>query len=54
MTGMTVIEYINNIRLDEAHRIHEAHPDITISELAARTGFNTPKYFSRLYKKRFG
>lgn len=26
MTGMTVIEYINNIRLDEAHRIHEAHP----------------------------
>ena len=54
ITGMTVIEYINNIRLDEARRIHEAHPDITISELAARTGFNTPKYFSRLYKKRFG
>ena len=54
MTGMTVIEYINSIRLDEAHRIHDAHPDITISELAARTGFNTPKYFSKLYKKRFG
>ena len=35
------------------NRIH-ALTDKTIVDLAARVGFNTPKYFSRCFKKQFG
>lgn len=53
LTGKTIVEFINDTRLDEAHRIKQQEPDITIAELSSRVGFNTPKYFSRLYRKKF-
>lgn len=53
LTGKTIVEFINDIRLEEAHRILKQEPGITITELASRVGFNTPKYFSRLYRKKY-
>lgn len=53
LTGKTIIEFINDIRLEEAHRIQQQEPDITITQLSSRVGFNTPKYFSRLYRKKY-
>lgn len=53
LTGKNIVEFINDIRLEEAHAIKEQEPGITISELSARVGFNTPKYFSKLYRKKF-
>ena len=29
-------------------------PDIKMAELAMEVGFNTPKYFTKLFKKEFG
>ena len=54
ITGKTVVEFVNSIRLEEATKILRAEPTITIVDLAARVGFNTPKYFSRCFKKQFG
>ena len=54
ITGKTVVEFVNSIRLEEAAKILRAEPTITIVDLAARVGFNTPKYFSRCFKKQFG
>jgi signal transduction histidine kinase/ligand-binding sensor domain-containing protein/DNA-binding response OmpR family regulator len=54
ITGKTVVEFVNSIRLEEAAKILRAEPTITIVDLAARVGFNTPKYFSRCFRKQFG
>lgn len=53
LTGKTIVEFVNDIRLEEAHRILQRYPHITITELASRVGFNTPKYFSRLYRNKY-
>lgn len=53
-TGQTVIAFITSIRLKEAQRIIRSNPDILISEVATQVGFNTPKYFSKCFKKKFG
>ena len=53
-TGQTVVAFVTAIRLREAQRILRQEPDILVSELAARVGFNTPKYFSKCFKKEFG
>ena len=54
LTGKTIVEFVNSIRLNEAAKILRAEPSITIVDLSARVGFNTPKYFSRCFKKQFG
>ncbi len=53
-TGHTVVSFITSIRLKEAKRIMEDNPGILISDVAAKVGFNTPKYFSKCFKKEFG
>ena len=54
LTGQNVTAFINNIRLKEACRILRQRPDISITELSMQVGFNTPKYFTKLFKKEFG
>lgn len=53
-TGLSIQTFIQTIRLNAAADILRQHPEIRISELAYRVGFNTPKYFSQCFKKEFG
>lgn len=48
-TGKTLIEYLNETRIEKAHQIIMAS-DKTISEIAFEVGFNSVPYFDRLYK----
>lgn len=54
LTGQNVTAFISSIRLKEACRILRQRPGITITELSMEVGFNTPKYFTKLFKKEFG
>lgn len=54
LTGQNVTAFISSIRLKEACRILRQQPNITITELSMEVGFNTPKYFTKLFKKEFG
>jgi len=54
LTGQGIIEFINSIRLKEACNIIKRQPDIQINDIAMKVGFNTPKYFSKCFKKEFG
>ena len=54
LTGQSVTGFINSIRLKEACRILRQQPDIKMTELSMEVGFNTPKYFTKLFKKEFG
>ena len=54
LTGMNVSIFIRDIRLKEARRIAQQQPDIRISDLAYRVGFQDPKYFATTFKKQYG
>ncbi len=54
LTGFTPSGFINDIRLRTAFTMLEKDPAIRVSELAYSVGFNDPKYFSTLFRKKFG
>ena len=53
-TDLSIQTFIQTIRLNAACDILKSDPQIRISELAYRVGFNTPKYFSQCFKREFG
>lgn len=50
LTGHTVSEYVNAVRLDRADYLLR-HTRLTVTEIAAAAGFNDIYYFSRTFKK---
>jgi AraC-like DNA-binding protein len=40
--------------MKEAKRLAESNPNMRVSDLAYRVGFQDPKYFSSCFKKQFG
>ena len=52
-TGETVVTYINKLRLQYA-RERLINTDLNISEIAWDVGFESPKYFHRVFKKETG
>jgi signal transduction histidine kinase/ligand-binding sensor domain-containing protein/CheY-like chemotaxis protein/AraC-like DNA-binding protein len=54
LTGKGIVDFINSIRLEKAIEIFRKQPDIHITDLSSMVGFNTPKYFSRCFKKVYG
>lgn len=54
MTGMSPFAFVNDIRLHTAYNIVKEKGKMRISDLAFAVGFNDPKYFSTLFKKKFG
>ena len=53
-TGQTPSEFIRDIRLKKAASLLLQHPQATVSDVARKVGFATPKYFSRCFKEKFG
>lgn len=47
-------EYLTRLRLDEAKKLMQAHPDMLIREVAERVGFKSQHHFSRIFKKNEG
>ena len=53
VTGKTPMEFINDLRLDEAKRLLD-HSGLTIETIAVECGFNTSRTFYRQFRKRYG
>lgn len=54
ISGLSPNEFMKDIKLKKAAAILKRYPDMTISQLAAKVGFATPKYFSKCFKEKFG
>lgn len=54
LTGLTTNQYIQEVKLQFARQLLEGQTFQTVAEVAYASGFNTPKYFSRVYEERFG
>jgi AraC-like DNA-binding protein len=48
----TFREWINELRIEEAQRLLLEYPEMTVSEVAVRTGFLDKSHFLRRFKKR--
>lgn len=53
MTQMTTNDFVNMIRLERAAQLLNQR-DLSVNEVANRVGFESRKYFSKLFKQRFG
>ena len=53
MTGITVGEFIRNLRLQQAAKLLEKG-DTTVSQVTYAVGFATPTHFTAAFKKHFG
>lgn len=53
--GTTIFRFITDMRLDEARQqIQDKSLKLTISEIAAMTGYKNPQHFTAAFKRRFG
>ncbi len=53
MMGISISDYIGNIRLEKAKSMLES-TSLTVAEIAYATGFSSPNYFSTAFKNVFG
>ena len=53
LTGATVLEYINNVRLARVHNLL-VHTRDSIEEIALQTGFSSSSNLARVFKKTYG
>ncbi|WP_209121786.1 helix-turn-helix domain-containing protein [Alkalihalobacillus sp. BA299] len=52
--GMGFSEYLNDFRLKEAQKMLMEFPDLSISAISERCGFNSQHYFSQMFRKMTG
>jgi signal transduction histidine kinase/ligand-binding sensor domain-containing protein/DNA-binding response OmpR family regulator len=53
LTGVSVNEFIRNVRLEKAKELIELGKD-NITEISYKVGFSTPSYFTKCYKDKYG
>ncbi|MFH6602781.1 ATP-binding protein [Maribacter algicola] len=53
LTGKSLTQYANHIRIEKAKHLLQT-TDLQIKEIAYTTGFESPSYFIRLFKKEVG
>ena len=53
MLGITPNDFIRNVRLKQAAQLL-SDTNLSISDISARVGFGTPRYFTQHFKKMFG
>jgi two-component system response regulator YesN len=53
VTGQNFIEYLTNIRIEEAKKLLQ-NRDVSIKNICVNTGYSDPNYFSRIFKKQVG
>jgi len=49
-TGINVIQYLHQLRIDEAKRLLE-RTDMTVSEIGDRVGYENDNYFIKMFKR---
>jgi AraC family transcriptional regulator, arabinose operon regulatory protein len=52
--SVTPIEYVNSIKLQRAAQLLTHNHDKSINQVAYEVGFNDYRYFTRLFKKKYG
>ena len=51
ITNMSPVDYLNYCRIEEAARLLETVPDISVTEIAFSCGFNSSQYFATVFRQ---
>ena len=54
LTGLSPLQYIQEVRLNEAHRLLETRAMNSIAQVASKVGYDDTRTFTRSFKQRFG
>lgn len=54
VTGQTPMEYLRGMRLDEAHRMLDSPPELTVEAVTFSCGLSIPSTFYRLFRRQWG
>ena len=54
ITGVNTQQYVNRIRLEQARELLMEHPELQVSEIAYKCGFDDVASFSRAFRRTFG
>jgi len=54
LTGFSPMQYLQEIRLDEARRLLDNRTSDSIAQVASKVGYGEVRFFSRIFKQRFG
>ena len=54
VTGKSPMEYMRILKVEEARKQMDAHPELTIEAVAFSCGFNIPSTFYRMFRKQYG
>ncbi|AUC14010.1 hypothetical protein BTO06_02045 [Tenacibaculum sp. SZ-18] len=54
LLGITISDYIQNIRLEKSKVFLSENRDLSIADIAYSVGFSSPNYFSTAFKNKFG
>lgn len=54
LTGLSPLQYIQEVRLDEARRLLENRAYNSIAQVASKVGYDDARTFTRSFKQRFG
>lgn len=54
LTGLSTVQYLQEMRLDEARRLLEIRSSDSIAQIASKVGYEEVRSFSRIFKQRFG
>lgn len=52
--GMTIGEFINEVRLSHSAHLLASRPELSIDEVKSMSGFNSRTTFGRLFRERYG
>jgi transcriptional regulator GlxA family with amidase domain len=52
-TGSTIIDYVQNLRIEHAKRMLE-HPSTAVDEISAESGYEDASFFRRIFRRRTG
>lgn len=50
-TGLTVINYINKLKVEHVKQLLLSHKKKSVTDIAIESGFNSPIYMSRIFKQ---
>ncbi len=53
ITGQTPNDFFITLRLKKAAHLLKNHPELNITSVSDQTGFSSPRYFSKLFKKAY-
>ena len=54
VTGNTLMQYIRELQLEEARRLLDDHPELTVETIAYECGFKSSATFYRHFRKQYG